>query len=62
MTDKNIMIIHKAMLIETSLHNVIRCVLLNRDALGEAMQDASNAFQELQEEVIYGESVDDYAD
>ena len=38
------------------------CVLLNRDALGEAMQSASNAFQELQEEVIYGESVDDYAD
>lgn len=62
MTDKDRRIIDKAMIAEMSIQDIIRCLVYNRESLDRVMQSASNAFQELQEEVIYGESVDDYAD
>ena len=62
MTDKDRRIIDKAMIAEMSIQDIIRCLVYNRESLDRVMQSASNAFQDLQEEVIYGESVDDYAD
>ena len=67
MTNKERRIIDKAMIAEMSIQDIIRCLVYNSlvcnmESLDRVMQSASNAFQELQEEVIYGESVDDYAD
>ena len=67
MTDKDRRIIDKAMIAEMSIQDIIRCLVYNSlvcnmESLDRVMQSASNAFQELQEEVIHGESVDDYAD
>ena len=62
MTDKDKRIINKALIAEMSIQDIIRCLVYNRESLDRVMQSASNAFQDLQEEVIYGESVDDYAD
>lgn len=62
MTDKDRRIIDKALIAEMSIQDIIRCLVYNRESLDRVMQSASNAFQDLQEEVIYGESVDDYAD